>query len=121
MIADAIASEAAEATAERLKADVRAWARVRGLDITAPYSPGYCGMTIQQQRPLFASLPTCEVNVRLTPSCLMVPVKSISGLIGIGPADKVSPERCPCEGCDHPNCTQRRAPMDRGRPVDPGR
>lgn len=111
MIADAIASEAAEAAAERLRADVRTWARERGLDITMPYSPGYCGMTIQQQRPLFASLPAREINVRLTPSCLMVPVKSISGLIGIGPADKVSPDGCPCETCGHPNCTQRRAPM----------
>jgi hypothetical protein len=114
-IADAIASEAAEATAERLKDDVRAWAQSRGLDTTAPYSPGYCGMTVRQQVPLFASLPAREINVRLTPSCLMLPVKSISGLIGIGPADQVNPHGYPCAACDHPNCVQRRAPLDRNR------
>jgi len=110
-IADAIASEAVEATAQRLNDEVRHWAQSRGMDITPPYSPGYCGMTVCQQVPLFASLPTQAINVRLTPSCLMVPVKSISGLIGIGPADLVSPHGYPCEACTHPDCMQRRAPL----------
>ena len=118
-IGDAIASEAAEAVVERLTADVRAWAAARGLAITLPYSPGYCGMSIQQQRPLFASLPAGRINVRLTPSCLMLPVKSISGLIGIGPADKISLGGVPCETCDYPNCTQRRAPFDRDHSASP--
>ncbi len=114
-IADAIASEAAAATEGCLRSEVQAWAGARGLDITPPYSPGYCGMHVRQQIPLFASLPAREINVRLTPSCLMVPVKSISGLIGIGPADKVSPQAYPCEACDHPNCMQRRAEFDERR------
>lgn len=109
MIADAIASEATEATARRLHAEVRAWANGRGYEVTPPYSPGYCGMTVKQQVPLFASLPTQSINVRLTPSCLMMPVKSISGLIGIGPADKVRSDGYACEACDHPHCAQRRA------------
>lgn len=108
-IADAIASEAATAAEAGLRGEVRAWAQARGLDMTPPYSPGYCGMSIRQQIPLFASVPAREINVRLTPSCLMLPVKSISGLIGIGPADKINPHGYPCETCDHPNCMQRRA------------
>jgi len=112
MIADAIASEAAPATEACLREEVRAWAQARGLDVTPPYSPGYCGMNVRQQIPLFASLPAREINVRLTPSCLMVPLKSISGLVGIGPADKMDPHRYPCEACNHPNCTHRRAPFD---------
>ena len=114
-IADAIASEAAAAAEARLRDEVRAWAHGRGLEVTPPYSPGYCGMDVRQQIPLFASLPVREINVRLTPSCLMVPVKSISGLIGIGPADKVSPQAYPCVACDHPDCMQRRAPFDQQR------
>jgi len=114
-IADAIASGAAEAAGERLKDEVRVWAQARGLDITPPYSPGYCGINVRQQVPLFATLPAAAINVRLTPSCLMVPVKSISGLIGIGPADKVYPHGYPCEACTHPNCMQRRAPLDTTR------
>lgn len=111
-IADAIASESVEAAAQQLRADVRAWAQARGLEVTPAYSPGYCGMTVRQQVPLFASLPAQQINVRLTASCLMLPVKSVSGLIGIGPADRVRPEGYPCEACDHPNCMQRRAAFD---------
>ncbi len=115
-IADAIASESVEAAGARLGEVVRAWAQARGRDVTPPYSPGYCGMTVRQQVPLFSTLPvTRMINVRLTPSCLMVPVKSISGLIGIGPAEHVQPGGYPCAACDHPDCMQRRAPADRER------
>jgi hypothetical protein len=110
-IADAIASESAEATAQRCQDEIRAWARPRGLDVTPRYSPGYCGIKVAQQAELFAGLPAADVNVRLTPSSLMVPIKSVSGLIGIGPAEKVSPEGYPCTYCDHPHCMQRRAPL----------
>jgi len=104
-----------EAAAQLLSAEVRAWARERGLDATPPYSPGYCGMTVREQIPLFASLPTRQINVRVTPSCLMLPVKSVSGLIGLGPADLVSPGGYPCEACTHPDCMQRRAPINHAR------
>ncbi|MBU0639685.1 MAG: hypothetical protein KKB50_12535 [Planctomycetes bacterium] len=118
-LADAIASEAAEATAGRCQDVVQAWAHQRGLEITPRYSPGYCGMDVQQQVPLFASLPGRIIGVWLTPSCLMVPVKSVSGLIGIGPAEKVSPAAYPCELCDYPDCMQRRAPHHRHAPGQP--
>ncbi len=116
-VGDAIASEATEAVAVRLEDEVEAWAQARSLAITIRYSPGYCGMSVEQQVPLFASLPAHLINVQLTPSCLMIPVKSISGLIGIGPADKLRPRGCPCELCSHPDCRQRRAAFDADRGV----
>jgi hypothetical protein len=109
VVANTIASEAVESAADRLQDDVRTWALGRGFEITPRYSPGYCGMDVQQQIPLFASLPTHRINVRLTPSCLMLPVKSVSGLIGIGPVAQVGPADYPCRFCDHPTCMQRRA------------
>jgi len=109
-IADAIASQYVDAAGELLCDAVRRWAQARGCDTTPAYSPGYCGMTVRQQIPLFASLPAQRINVHRTPSCLMLPVKSISGLIGIGPADKVNPDGYACEACTHPDCVQRRAP-----------
>ena len=111
-IADAIASQCAEATCQTLCRHVRLWAQERACETTPPYSPGYCGMSVRQQIPLFASLPTERINVHRTPSCLMLPVKSISGLIGIGPPDKINPQKHPCEACAHPHCTQRRAPCN---------
>ena len=107
-ITDAYASEAAEATAERLQREVRTWAQNQGLDVTFRFSPGYCGLDIRQQHMLFASLPGRAIRVSLKPSCLMLPLKSISGLIGVGPPDKAQPDAYPCRLCDQPNCPQRR-------------
>lgn len=109
MVADAIASEAAEAAAARCQQDVGDWAHARGLEITPRYSPGYCGMDVRQQAGLFAMLPAKRIGVRLTPSFLMTPIKSVSGLIGIGSPADVTPEAYPCSRCDHPHCMQRRA------------
>jgi hypothetical protein len=109
-VLDALASELVEATAQACQDEVRAWARQRGLDVTPRYSPGYCGLRLAQQAAVFASLPARRINVHLTPSCLMLPIKSVSGLIGIGPAERVSPSDYPCQWCDHPDCMQRRGP-----------
>jgi hypothetical protein len=108
-IADAIASEMAEAMAGVLHNRVRIWGQANGLEVTPRYSPGYCGLHVKQQVPLFASLPARDIGVRLTPSCLMLPIKSVSGLIGLGPPDQVNPHAYPCELCDHAECAQRRA------------
>lgn len=119
-IADAVASEFVEAAADRMQSEVQAWAQARGGNITPRFSPGYCGMHVRQQRVLFASMPAEQIHVRLTPSCLMLPVKSVSGLIGIGPADKVTPGGYPCELCTHEDCMQRRAAYNpnRGKAID---
>jgi hypothetical protein len=120
--ADALATEYAEAAARRCQNEIRAWALSQGLEITPRYSPGYCGLHVTQQVPLFASLPARRINVRLNASCLMVPLKSVSGLIGIGPAEQVGPTGYPCETCDHPQCMQRRAAFGgtRGGEFAPG-
>ncbi len=120
LVADAIGSELAESVAFLCQQDVRAWARQRGLDITPRYSPGYCGMSVRQQAPLFARLPARAIGVRLSSSFLMTPVKSVSGLIGIAPAGLVAPEDYPCSRCDHPDCMQRRSRFEarRGSCVD---
>ncbi len=112
VIIDAIASETTEAAANLCEEQIREWAAERGLAITPRYSPGYCGMLVSQQRSVFASLPTRDIGVRLTPSCLMMPIKSLSGLLGIAPADKVGPNVYPCQLCDHPDCMQRRMPFE---------
>lgn len=120
LTADAIASELAESVAFQVQQDIRAWAQQRGMDITPRYSPGYCGMSVRQQVVLFSRLPAARVGVHLSPSCLMTPVKSVSGIIGIAPAGLVQPEDYPCSRCDHPNCMQRRTAFKvrRGSCVD---
>lgn len=50
-----------------------------------PYSPGYCGWHITGQRRLFAFLDPGLIDIELSDSCLMSPLKSVSGVLVTGP------------------------------------
>jgi len=49
------------------------------------FSPGYCGWHISGQKKLFEYLQPDKIGIELTDSCLMKPLKSISGVMAIGP------------------------------------
>lgn len=49
------------------------------------YSPGYCGWRLEAQRPLFRLLRPERIGLRLNESCLMDPIKSVSGILAGGP------------------------------------
>ncbi|HWS00562.1 MAG TPA: vitamin B12 dependent-methionine synthase activation domain-containing protein [Prolixibacteraceae bacterium] len=74
--------------------------------ITNMYSPGYCHWDVADQHRLFALFPAAPCGVTLTDSALMNPVKSISGVIGIG--KDVSYREYPCALCLSVNCIYRR-------------
>jgi hypothetical protein len=48
------------------------------------------------------------VGVRLMPSMLMHPLKSISGLVGLAPKEAVSSYHSPCDLCPRTGCPIRR-------------
>jgi len=73
-----------------------------GLKITNRYSPGYCGWEVAEQKKLFSLLPEHFCGIELTDSCLMQPIKSVSGVIGIG--DSVKLNQYTCNICDSSNC-----------------
>ncbi len=49
-----------------------------------PYSPGYCGWDLSGQRQLFAQLQPDAIGISLNDSCLMQPMKSVSGVFVAG-------------------------------------
>jgi hypothetical protein len=100
---DIIGSEIAEAAADLLQADLEKNALLHGRKITNRYSPGYCGWDVAEQKKLFTLLPGVYCGIRLTESALMDPVKSVSGIIGIGANVKFNPYTC--EMCNMKNCT----------------
>jgi hypothetical protein len=60
-------------------------------------NPGQEGWSIYQQRVVFGLLEADAIGVRLTANCLMVPRKSVSFVVGIGPemrADAVACDFC---------------------------
>lgn len=51
------------------------------------YSPGYCGWNVSGQRALFRVLEPEAIGIELNESCLMRPIKSVSGVLVAGPAE----------------------------------
>ena len=60
-------------------------ASLRGYQTGSPISPGGPGFPLSEQWQLFKLVPAEEIRVRLTSAGLMVPRKSTSMVIGIGP------------------------------------
>jgi len=107
-VLDAIGSVAAEDVAEFVQGRVREIADDQGLAISQRFSPGYCDWDIGQQGGLFWAVGGDSMGIRLDDGCLMIPRKSISGVIGIGPRDGSVENYNPCKTCDKHDCQGRR-------------
>lgn len=108
-IADAIGSVLAEKTADRMEKELENLLDSYGWYHTNRFSPGYCGWHVSEQQqlfPLFPEQPPCSVT--LSESSLMSPIKSVSGIIGIGADVKKHPYSCGL--CDYRHCYKRRHP-----------
>ena len=94
-LANEIGSIIAEKTADRMEDLLQEQLTPKGLYRTNRYSPGYCGWKVSEQPILFelfrpkdsaqnCNVPPTPCDIHLTDSCLMIPIKSVSGVIGIG-------------------------------------
>jgi hypothetical protein len=111
---DAVASVGADLLSDLLSERFEAALAARGVERprVLPYSPGYCGWPTAGQRPLFAALrPEGEIGVTLNDSCLMWPVKSVSGVLvgGPGEAQRFRPDFPYCRECQTHDCGRRMA------------
>lgn len=107
-VLDAVGSDAVEKAADRVQERIRKAASAEGLIISRRFSPGYCDWDIGQQRMLFHAMTGNTLGVRLTGECLMIPQKSISGIIGIGDSNGNVDDYNPCEFCNKEDCPGRR-------------
>ncbi len=121
---DSIASERADAAAEQIG---RHFARVLGADKTEirvlAYSPGYCGWHVSGQRRLFEYLRPQRIGITLNSSCLMQPLKSVSGVLVAGEAriHEFDNDFDFCACCSTHQCRQRIASLGASPdPVDAG-
>ena len=85
---DGYASEGVERAADQLERAYVDWlsseGRLEADSGTLRYSPGYCGWHVSGQRKLFRYLVPEDAGISLRESCLMQPLKSISGVIITG-------------------------------------
>ena len=105
-VLDAIGSAAVESVADFVHDTIGEIARARGLYPSRRFSPGYCDWEVSQQKKVFRVMKGDYAGIHLTDSCLMLPRKSISGIIGIGPSQIENYN--PCKTCDKRDCAGRR-------------
>jgi hypothetical protein len=104
-LVDAIGSEVADRASEWLEKRIAERVTPRGWTITNRYCPGYCDWPVTDQQKLFSFFPPDFCGISLTPSSLMIPIKSLSGIIGLGPNVKRGAFQCSI--CELKDCFRR--------------
>ena len=106
-IADSLGSIIAEKTADCMEVALAEYIREKNWKHTNRYSPGYCGWHVSEQQKLFPLFPiAAPCGIRLTDSSLMLPIKSVSGVIGLG--DSVRKLEYTCGLCTYDRCYRRK-------------
>ena len=105
-VLDALGSLVAEKATERMMEWLETRLTPAGWAITESYSPGYCNWDVAEQQKLFSFFPSRFLGITLSPSSLMSPVKSISGVIGTGP--RVKRTGYHCHICTDKTCIYRK-------------
>lgn len=99
LVLDAIGTAALEELAEEACRLIAGVAKTKGLEASAPLSPGNLDWGLEEQRIFFDLLPAEEIGLRLKESYQMTPLKSLSLAMGMG--EKVLPSigESPCTYC----------------------
>ena len=110
LLLDAAGSAAAEEAAEELERRIHEDRQGAGdgrLTASRRVSPGYGSWPVTAQRALFGMLPHDEIDVRLLPSCIMSPRKSVSFAVWLGAGDREECRTRRCSTCDLMTCPYR--------------
>lgn len=84
VIFDACATAAVESVCDRVEEEIADCARQQGRYITARFSPGYGDLPVEVQPQIVRLLDTHrQIGVSITESCMLVPSKSVTALIGL--------------------------------------
>ncbi|MDP2912416.1 MAG: vitamin B12 dependent-methionine synthase activation domain-containing protein [Candidatus Omnitrophota bacterium] len=108
---DRIGSLAVEALAEKIEGRLREKYGHDNRSVSMRFSPGYCDWPIEEQFELAKAADFSSIGVTLTKDCVMVPRKSISAVVGIGPKGLFLKKRPQCAICDMSDCAYRRGPV----------
>jgi hypothetical protein len=103
---DALGSVIVDKVLDKLQSDLNEEMTAKGFSVTMCYNPGYCRWPLTEQKKIFSILPDKFCGIILTDSCLMIPVKSITGFIGIG--KNVRKDGHQCSICEMPDCFLRK-------------
>ena len=106
-IFDIIGSVAVEKAVDKMQEALKKEMQISGLNISVRFSPGYCDWNVSEQHQLFSFFPKDFCGVTLGKTSLMNPLKSASGIIGIGKG--LENKGYQCGWCSDKNCIYGRA------------
>lgn len=104
-VLDSMGSMIVEEATNHLQNEIKRIVSKKGMEITNRYSPGYCKWSVADQHQLFSFFPENCCGISLTGSALMNPVKSVSGIIGVG--TNVKFREYTCDLCSQTDCFHR--------------
>ena len=90
---------------ESIKGEISSKCAENQFKITSNWGPGYCGWDVSEQKKLLPLSVADKLNISLSSSMLMHPIKSISGVIGIG--KNVAYKKSGCGDCNLVKCAYR--------------
>ncbi len=111
LLLDAAGTAAVEQAADAANAYIADKAARRGLKAKSRFSPGYGDWAITDQPAMVALADGGHIALAATPSCMLVPRKSVTALIGLAPAEENNKRSCGengCAGCPQKDCIARR-------------
>lgn len=102
---DVLGSVTVETAMDKIQEQLRDELLSSDMKISNRYSPGYCDWHVKEQHKLFSFFPEKHCGISLNSSALMHPIKSVSGVIGIGKEIKFN--KYHCEMCQSTTCIYR--------------
>lgn len=110
LLLDAAASAAVEDAADIANELITAQARVHGLAAISRFSPGYGDWGIASQPEILALAGGETIGISVTPSCMLLPRKSITAVIGLCPPGIITATPCKnhCANCQKTDCLARK-------------
>jgi hypothetical protein len=112
-ILDVIGSVTVEAAIDKIQESFQLEMTDAGKKIANRYSPGSCGWALIEQKQFFRLFPENHCGIRLSDSCLMDPIKSVSGIIGFG--TNIRKTVFECQMCELETCVYRVLRLTRGK------
>lgn len=107
-VLQACAAVYTEEQADKAQEELEQYAKEKGYYLRPRYSPGYGDFALSNQKFLFDALQVSKkIGITLTENYLMLPMKSITGVVGLSP----DPSLCHvgrCMSCSAENCPFRK-------------
>ena len=100
LLLDGISNAAVDSLIQEVCQIITGVAQLYGYQASSPFSPGMPGFPVTEQWPLFQLVPAEQIGVSLTTAGIMVPLKSVSMVIGMGQQVTVWTQAESCARCN---------------------